>query len=125
VVVVRLPLGKEEGVSTMTKGWKGEREAHGLCAKGITVRRPRLRAGGFDYSSVVASAVEQTVDEDYEEIDRIAQDILDIYYKYDVYNPDDIDEGILSEEDRLYVESKHLDLRQKMDVLREKMRDIR
>jgi len=31
---------------TKRQGWKGEREAHGLCAKGITVRRPRMMASG-------------------------------------------------------------------------------
>lgn len=29
------------------QGWRNEREAHGLCARGIRVRKPKMRAGGF------------------------------------------------------------------------------
>jgi len=28
------------------QGWHGENEAHGLCAKGIKVRKPKMKAGG-------------------------------------------------------------------------------
>lgn len=78
------------------QGWHGERQAHGLCAKGIKVRKPKVKAGVSERISVkdnifllfsdkvgVASAsrdIQRTVDSTVKAMNKLLKD----YKKYGI-----------------------------------------